>query len=730
MATTGYDPKKASTYNQLKQQGLSENQAREQAGISQTEKKHYMVNEVGSNDPKSASYNPNYGKMGPQVSGQNFQDYNKAVASGKTEEQAYAELQAKNTAATSDREFIQQEKAFLDEKQGKPATSDGSNQEEFDRAAYPINAKTPPNSKVVTETFKDTTTSSSGGGSVTRIAGQKVDTPASTAVQKQADVKQAELDKFYDDNPDPQERAQQGLPPLSPQEEAARKAQINQLSNEKTALENQATDLKASTPSSTIVRPNTTTSESTTTYEKTSENTPVNAPTGADPTVNQQAGTQLTNNYAPAGSINNTANDVVPGGGQITDPNAADYNADYAEFVRESQIDPPIQSAAPEPADNTYPNAGAGRGFVNPPVVQPDPQQIETFNEGQSTITTVTDLPAPVDAQTYETGGGGGNQGTITRVSYEPPPVDSETDLGVGPTGGNESTVNIGTDENRGGNLEAATLQRAREQQAIQAQFQAPADGDWRVRLKLAPSATYLYMDNNNTLLSPLKASNGVVFPYMPTISTSYNAEYSDTSLTHSNYKGYFYNHSNVGDVQISGIFTAQDTREATYLLAVIHFFRSVTKMFYGQDAQRGSPPPLVYLQGLGEYQFNNHPCVVKSFNYSLPNDVDYIRTKPNNYNINLNNRLAKTQVAPANSIASVVNRLRNALLPKGALPGLGSQELTVEQSVTNVANDTYVPTRIEISIVLAPIQTRNQQSQQFSVREFSNGRLLSGGFW
>jgi hypothetical protein len=72
--------------------------------------------------------------------------------------------------------------------------------------------------------------------------------------------------------------------------------------------------------------------------------------------------------------------------------------------------------------------------------------------------------------------------------------------------------------------------------------------------------------------------------------------------------------------------FTAQDTGEANYLLAVITFFKSVTKMFYGQDAERGAPPPLVYLSGLGEYQFNEHPCVVSQFNYNLPSDADYIR--------------------------------------------------------------------------------------------------------
>jgi hypothetical protein len=317
----------------------------------------------------------------------------------------------------------------------------------------------------------------------------------------------------------------------------------------------------------------------------------------------------------------------------------------------------------------------------------------------------------------------------------QPAPVDPNVNPG---NGSSYNPSNAGTPTNsfaagagtfEGGEA-AYTAQLAREQAAIQAQFQTPADGDWRVRLALAPNATYLYNDSTNAVLKPLAGSNGVVFPYMPKIETSYNANYSDTALTHSNYKGYFYNSSFVGDINITGTFTAQDTREANYLLAVIHFFRSVTKMFYGQDAQRGSPPPLVYLSGLGNYQFNNHPCVIKTFQYSLPNDVDYIRTKPNNYNLNFNQNLNKTQASPSPGIGSVLSRILNSGLRKGALPGTGSQELVVQQSVTNLANSTYVPTKIEIQLTLLPIQTRSQQSQQFSVKDYSSGKLLAGGFW
>ena len=276
-----------------------------------------------------------------------------------------------------------------------------------------------------------------------------------------------------------------------------------------------------------------------------------------------------------------------------------------------------------------------------------------------------------------------------------------------------------------------ATEQRLREQQAIQAQFQSPANGDWRVKLKLPPQANYLYKDDTQkSILAPLAASDGVVFPYMPDIQTTYNANYDTTDLTHSNYRGYFYKNSYVGDIGITGVFTAQNTQEANYLLAVIHFFRSATKMFYGsQDSQRGTPPPLVYLFGLGQYQFNAHPCVIRSFNYNLPSDVDYIRTKPNNYNVNLNDTLPKTE-SGGNPISAVIGRLRNALLPRGALPNVPRELISVSQSVSNIDNSTYVPTKITIQINLLPIQTRNQQSQQFSVKGFANGDLLKDGFW
>jgi hypothetical protein len=265
---------------------------------------------------------------------------------------------------------------------------------------------------------------------------------------------------------------------------------------------------------------------------------------------------------------------------------------------------------------------------------------------------------------------------------------------------------------------------RAQSQESNRNLSQFPVNTDWRVTLRLAPGATYLYNAPQAGLLQPLKTTNGVIFPYTPTISTAYKANYNAYDLTHSNYRGYFYQNSYTDVINLTATFTAQSTADAAYVLAVIHFFRSVTKMFYGQDAQRGSPPPLVYLSGLGDYQFNNHPCLVSQFNYTLPADVDYISSgSPNNLGLNLQ-PLQNLYSTTLNAVSPTVTRLAAAFLPKGA-----QNEVSAPlQALLN--NPTYVPSKIDIVISLLPVQSRSQVSKQFSLKNFANGNLLKGGFW
>ncbi len=260
------------------------------------------------------------------------------------------------------------------------------------------------------------------------------------------------------------------------------------------------------------------------------------------------------------------------------------------------------------------------------------------------------------------------------------------------------------------------------------ANFQAKPD--WRVRLSLAPGATYLYKAATPGILAPLAATDGVIFPYTPSISVQYASNYDATELTHSNYKFFTYRGSAVDSVNITCDFTAQDTFEANYLLAVIHFFRSVTKMFYGQDQNPkiGTPPPLCYLSGLGAFQFDAHPLAVTGFNYALPTDVDYIRTGSTPTPAGVSKAPANT---PINSFSVSGSRANaNGVNPGG---GVAPPQFTPPAGSRDV---TYVPTKMSISISAVPIVTRNDISNKFSLTEYATGKLLrgtqrqGGGIW
>jgi hypothetical protein len=249
---------------------------------------------------------------------------------------------------------------------------------------------------------------------------------------------------------------------------------------------------------------------------------------------------------------------------------------------------------------------------------------------------------------------------------------------------------------------------------------------DWRFRMMLSPYADYLYKAYDPGILHPLIATNGVIFPYTPQVSVSYNAAYTPLELTHSNYKIYNYRSSSVENITITGDFTAQDTVQANYILAVIHFFRSVTKMFYGQDnnPSRGVPPPLVYLQGYGTYQFDMHPVVVTSFTLNLPQDVDYIEAYPTNNGISAGAKNLEPYQDKAYLDISQAQRLR--MLSTKLQPG-GLPTGPVFTSTQNINETTMVPTKIQIQLTCLPIVTRNAISNKFSLKEYATGRLMRG---
>jgi len=267
---------------------------------------------------------------------------------------------------------------------------------------------------------------------------------------------------------------------------------------------------------------------------------------------------------------------------------------------------------------------------------------------------------------------------------------------------------------------------------------------DWRVRLSLAKGTDFLYQG----ILAPLSVTNGVIFPYTPNINIIYAANYEAAEPTHSNYKIQQYKNSSVDSINITCDFTAQDTFEAEYMLAVIHFFKTVTKMFYGQDTadtivKAGTPPPLCFLHGLGAFQFDNHPLAITNFTYNLPTDVDYIRAKITTYSEAIASDGAAGEAGEPgqrNLLQKAGSFLRDVAayrLGSGILRGgVNPPPIFAPPPLGKGDDVTYVPTKIQIQLTAVPIVTRNTISNEFSLDKYASGQLLrgtrnnSGGIW
>lgn len=215
---------------------------------------------------------------------------------------------------------------------------------------------------------------------------------------------------------------------------------------------------------------------------------------------------------------------------------------------------------------------------------------------------------------------------------------------------------------------------------------------DWRVKISL-PAGSGISYGSDNPLLNILNRTGGVVFPYTPNITVTHNARYQEQALTHSNYKNYFYEGSDVAAINIVGEFTVQNKDDALYLLAAIYFFRSATKMFFGKDPAdlAGNPPPIVFLDGYGDYYFPHVSCVVTSFQHTLPSETDYIEV----------------------SLDQGQNTLEST-------PGF---------TVNSNQKIARVPVMSQLNITVQPIYSRKNISNNMSLTEFSKGGLLKGGF-
>ena len=173
-----------------------------------------------------------------------------------------------------------------------------------------------------------------------------------------------------------------------------------------------------------------------------------------------------------------------------------------------------------------------------------------------------------------------------------------------------------------------------------------------------------------------------------------------------------------------------EDATQGLYWIAMVHYLRSLTKMFAGNDPKAGNPPPIIFLNAYGNYVFKNVPVAVSHMSVSLPTDCDYI-------GCNVVGSSAGEIQGVADSLGGLASVGAGLLGGDSALGGVLNGVSSIAGGVGQVAGIlgtfgvggttsggvAHVPTKSKFTLKLIPMYSRN------SARNFSLDRFVTGGY-
>lgn len=158
------------------------------------------------------------------------------------------------------------------------------------------------------------------------------------------------------------------------------------------------------------------------------------------------------------------------------------------------------------------------------------------------------------------------------------------------------------------------------------------SEPEWEAR------AGYILGDSSGFLYKIFHNEGGIVFPYTPKVDFEHKVNYERTEIMHSNLAVSHYKNTPPPTITLQADFTADGEDNARYMYGVIHFLRAISKCEFGEslfsDDKRkdyaGIPPPVLYLNGYGNYMINV-PVVVTSFGINFEKNKHYVHLKPEN---------------------------------------------------------------------------------------------------
>ena len=218
------------------------------------------------------------------------------------------------------------------------------------------------------------------------------------------------------------------------------------------------------------------------------------------------------------------------------------------------------------------------------------------------------------------------------------------------------------------------------------AKIQPMGQSDRHVAMVLGPNSA----DN---ILRPLWKTRGLMFPYTPMIQVQHaTVNYGSYDLAHTNYDYFAYQKTSSPSATVTGVFGAHTQEEAEYMMAAIHFLRTVTKSNFGaSDPNRGTPPPKLAFSAYGDAMFNRTPVYIRTVAFGLDQDVDYVPVR------GISRRAVKT-------------RGRNSL--------------------DKMLRDSYVPLVLNLFVDIMVAPNPSQLRDEFNLEQFRKGKLLKKGYY
>ena len=250
-----------------------------------------------------------------------------------------------------------------------------------------------------------------------------------------------------------------------------------------------------------------------------------------------------------------------------------------------------------------------------------------------------------------------------------------------------------------------------------------PAADDWRVRLSLPSWPSF----QTSPVLKPLQNAGGLIFPYTPSITMASTATYTTVDTVHTNYAFRAFQTSDPGAITITAPMNVEDPTQGLYWIAAVHYLRSLTKMFTGNDPKAGNPPPVVMLNGYGNFVFKNVPVVVTSFTSTLDDKCDYIGVPVVGSAAGTVQGIADQAAALADTIGGVFGSIAGVTDVVSEVAG-GVGQVAALGALFGAGGSTsggtsYVPTKSQFTVTLQPVYSRN------SARNFSLDRFVEGGY-